>query len=121
VCPELRAHDFGYFPLKFLVIPGRWVVFLFSAIVSLPNDTLSMPIANKKNLTKWPPVVIREGETDVEKKTRLQEEAEAKRISDQIDQQIEQDRQRRNKFKGAKVLLLGAHTYPTTLSSLLPR
>ncbi|KAF4616777.1 hypothetical protein D9613_008643 [Agrocybe pediades] len=66
-----------------------------------------MPIVRKKSNPKWPPVVIREGETDVEKRARLQEEAEAKRVSDQIDQQIEQDRQRRTKFKGAKVLLLG--------------
>jgi len=55
----------------------------------------------------WPPI-LHEGETSLERKERLSAEAEAKRINDMIDRQIEQDRLRREKDIGGKILLLGA-------------
>lgn len=49
-------------------------------------------------------------ETEDEKRTRIKNEAEAKRISEMIDRQIEQDRQDR-KSQGVKILLLGSFLY----------
>jgi len=49
-------------------------------------------------------------ETEDEKRTRMKNEAEAKRISETIDRQIEQDRQDR-KSQGVKILLLGSFLY----------
>lgn len=62
--------------------------------------------------------MLHEGETDVEKKARLKAEAEAKRISDSIDQQIEQDRLRRERETGPKILLLGVSPFDIHLSGL---
>jgi guanine nucleotide-binding protein subunit alpha len=55
----------------------------------------------------WPPI-LQSGETGLEKKARLKAEAEAKRVSDNIDKEIERDRQRRRREAGPKILLLGA-------------
>jgi guanine nucleotide-binding protein subunit alpha len=55
----------------------------------------------------WPPV-LHDDESEVDKKARLKIEAEAKRISELIDRQIEQDRQAKEKDPGGKILLLGA-------------
>lgn len=54
----------------------------------------------------WPPV-LHEDETEVDKKARLKTEAEAKRVSELIDRQIEQDRQEKERDPGGKILLLG--------------
>jgi guanine nucleotide-binding protein subunit alpha len=50
---------------------------------------------------------LQSGETGLEKKARLKAEAEAKRVSDNIDKEIERDRQRRRREAGPKILLLG--------------
>ncbi|KAJ3513146.1 hypothetical protein NLJ89_g3115 [Agrocybe chaxingu] len=59
------------------------------------------------SVPSWPPPTAREGETEEERKARTREEAEAKRVSDAIDRQIETDRQQKSKLSGAKILLLG--------------
>ncbi|KDR68446.1 hypothetical protein GALMADRAFT_231412 [Galerina marginata CBS 339.88] len=68
-----------------------------------------MPTKTKTQATLvWPPVLIREDETEEERKLRVGDEAEAKRVSDTIDRQIEVDRQVKSKTaQGAKILLLG--------------
>lgn len=60
--------------------------------------------------SQWPPYPP-PGETDLEKALRLEEEREAKRVSDEIDHELEIERQTtRKKQKGEKrLLLLGAH------------
>lgn len=77
-----------------------------------------MPISRKKSVSAmaWPPNMIREGETEEEKKTRLRDEAEAKRVSDMIDHQLESERLQKNKNAGGKILLLGAF-FPSSLIS----
>lgn len=71
-----------------------------------------MPISRKKSVSAmaWPPNMIREDETEQEKKIRLGDEAEAKRVSDLIDHQLESERLQKNKNLGGKILLLGAHS-----------
>lgn len=46
-------------------------------------------------------------ETDEERGARLTSEAEAKRVSDMIDRQLEVDRLRKKQMQGPKILLLG--------------
>ncbi len=57
----------------------------------------------------WPPYPP-PGETDLERALRLEEEREAKKVSDEIDQELEIERQTtRKKQKGEKrLLILGA-------------
>ncbi|KIM42104.1 hypothetical protein M413DRAFT_70485 [Hebeloma cylindrosporum] len=67
-----------------------------------------MPVAKKGSRTQWPPVSARDSETSVETRQRLNDEEEAKRISDEIDRQIDQERQQKSKaVAAAKILLLG--------------
>ena len=68
-----------------------------------------MAVRRKSSNLSWPPV-LNEMETEDEKRTRMKNEAEAKRISETIDRQIEQDRQDR-KSQGVKILLLGSFLY----------
>ncbi|KAF9480954.1 G-alpha-domain-containing protein [Pholiota conissans] len=56
---------------------------------------------------QWPPTSPRVNETEEERGARLRSEAEAKRVSDMIDRQLDADRQRRKQMQGPKVLLLG--------------
>ena len=61
--------------------------------------------------SQWPPYPPPR-ETDLDKALRLEEGREAKRISDEIDHELELERQTtRKKQKGEKrLLLLGAHS-----------
>ena len=68
-----------------------------------------MPVTKKSSRTQWPPVLIRDDETDAETRQRLNDEAEAKRISDEIDRQLDHERQQRSKVVGARILLLGSY------------
>ena len=77
-----------------------------------------MPVAKKGSRTQWPPVLIRDDETDAETKLRLNEEAEAKRISDEIDRQLEHEHQQRSKVVGPKILLLGSYHVSPSYSGL---
>jgi hypothetical protein len=56
---------------------------------------------------QWPPTSPRLHETDEERGARLISEAEAKRVSDSIDRQLEVDRLRKKQMHGPKILLLG--------------
>lgn len=63
----------------------------------------------------WPPFPP-VGETELERALRLEEEKEAKKISDEIDRAIERDKQAYKKKKFAtRILLLG--TCSTTLKA----
>lgn len=64
----------------------------------------------KAEETKWPPVVSLD-ETDAEREIRLEEEKEAKRISDEIDRSLSEEKERRKKTPAAKILLLGDFHY----------
>ncbi|KAF9530040.1 guanine nucleotide binding protein, alpha subunit [Crepidotus variabilis] len=55
---------------------------------------------------EWPPA-LDESETPEEKKNRLKAEAEARKVSEMIDKQLEQERTQRLKKNGGKILLLG--------------
>ncbi|KIM46923.1 hypothetical protein M413DRAFT_7609 [Hebeloma cylindrosporum] len=66
-----------------------------------------MPVATDSSRTQWPPVSIRDNETGEESKQRLHDAAEAKRISDEIDRQLDHERLQRSKVVGVKILLLG--------------
>lgn len=66
------------------------------------------------NQLEWPPV-LHDGESDAERKTRLKAEAEAKVISNKIDKEIDQDRLRREREAGPKILLLGSCPVPISL------
>ena len=65
----------------------------------------------EEHVSQWPPYPP-PGETDLEKALRLEEESEAKRVSDEIDHELEIERQTtRKKQKGEKrLLILGAHS-----------
>ena len=69
--------------------------------------------------SQWPPVSMRDNETDEERRQRLNDEAEAKRVSDKIDRQLDQDRQQRSKSVGPKILLLGTRYSFTILLRVL--
>ncbi|KAF8882175.1 guanine nucleotide binding protein, alpha subunit [Gymnopilus junonius] len=72
---------------------------------------MPIPVPKNKPQTQlslsWPPVLVRDDETEEERRLRLGEEAEAKRVSDNIDRQIETERQQKRKTAGPKILLLG--------------
>lgn len=79
-----------------------------------------MPIARASSKTQWPPVLTRDNETDEEKVQRLRNEAEAKRVSDKIDHQLDLERQQRSETAvGPKAMLLGTcYISPITLRVL---
>jgi hypothetical protein len=86
------------------------------SLTAPPGVVSTMPVAKKSSRTQWPPVSIRDDETDAETRLRLNDEAEAKRISDEIDRQLDHERQQRSKVVGAKILLLGSyHVHYRTL------
>lgn len=70
-----------------------------------------MPISVPKRNTStslWPPSLVGHKESDEERKARLRLEADARRVSEKIDQQLEEeDKQRKKKGVEAKILLLG--------------
>jgi guanine nucleotide-binding protein G(i) subunit alpha len=76
--------------------------------VPAQSQTRSMPAK-----VEWPPQSPLE-ETDEEKAVRLEQEREAKRISDAIDHDIAVEREQRRRQQGpmAKVLLLGGLRAP---------
>ncbi|KAF8956308.1 guanine nucleotide binding protein, alpha subunit [Flammula alnicola] len=66
-----------------------------------------MSLRKKSSRTAWPPVAIRADENEEERRARLTNESEAKRVSDMIDRQLDAERQRKKQVAGPKVLLLG--------------
>lgn len=67
--------------------------------------------SSQHNENQWPPYPP-PGETELEKALRLEEEREARRVSDAIDRAIETERQavRRRQKEETRLLLLGAYT-----------
>jgi len=59
----------------------------------------------------WPPI-LHDEETELGKQARRKAEAASKRISDKIDKEIEQERLKRAREGGPKILLLGASPLP---------
>lgn len=78
-----------------------------------------MSLVKKKSRTaiSWPLVTIPENETEEQRRARLSQEAQAKRVSDKIDNQLEAERQQKTKYAGPKILLLGAY-YPEPNTSM---
>ena len=75
------------------------------------DDTMSLKrkaSSSQHSESQWPPYPP-PGETDLEKALRVEEEREARRVSDAIDRAIESERQavRRRQKEETKLLLLG--------------
>jgi hypothetical protein len=71
-----------------------------------------MITSERTNATKavWPPI-LHDEETDLGKQARRKAEAESKRLSDNIDKEIERERLKRERKLGPKLLLLGALSF----------
>ncbi|PPR01953.1 hypothetical protein CVT24_011102 [Panaeolus cyanescens] len=68
---------------------------------------ISVPRRNA-SISLWPPSVVSNNESDEDRKLRLRREADAKRVSEAINQQLEEeDKQKKKKGAEAKILLLG--------------
>ena len=82
---------------------------LADALAALPSMRWSKP-ATPTIPETWPPHPP-PGETELERAVRLEEEKEAKRRSDAIDREIEQERLEQRKLRhSTRVLLLGEFT-----------
>lgn len=66
-----------------------------------------MPTDRRYVETDWPPPPSPD-ETAEERAIRQEEEKEAKRVSDAIDERLTVEREQKKKHTGAKILLLGS-------------
>ena len=95
--------------LHAIALASRLLSGLADAPAALPYMRWSKP-ATPTIPETWPPHPPL-GETELERAVRLEEEKEAKRRSDAIDRELEQERLEQRKFRySTRVLLLGEST-----------
>lgn len=67
----------------------------------------------RQSIDAWPPVTISSNETAAERSIRVEAEARAKKVSEEIDHAIDLERsERRRRKPDTKILLLGECSYP---------